>query len=101
VRYMYGINHVYVGVKNGLSLSCSMQCSMYTSSISKLNFLESITLKRVVMCLCNCGHVPGKDCVFLWKHVPKERECAILGGHVPRALLNFYQLLKISEVTQN
>ena len=95
VRYMYGINHVYVGVKNGLSLSCSMQRSLYTSSISKLNFLESIKLKRVVMCLCKCGHVPGKDCVFLWGHVPKERECAILGGARATSSSQFLSTLKI------
>jgi len=65
------------------------------------------------MCLYKCGHVPGKvvsfcggTCQerivsFCGGTCQKERECAILGGRVPRALLNFYQLLKISEVTQN
>ena len=98
MRYSHGIDHVYVGVKNGLSLSCSMQRSLYASSISKLNFLELI---RVAVCLYKCGHVPGKVVSFCGGTCQKERECAILGGHVPRALLNFYQLLKISEVTQN
>jgi len=87
---MYGINHVYVGVKNGLSLSCSMQRSLYASSISKLNFLELI---RVAVCLYKCGHVPGKVVSFCGGTC-QERIVSFCGGTCQRkGSVSFYVYL--------